>query len=218
MRAALRGWLRLEVEGSGHVPSSGAFIVAATHGSHADSLALGAAVERPLTFLGDRGLTGTPLLGPLLPRMGFLPVDRGTGDRDVLRELARMLADDEAGVVIYAEGSRSRDGRVHRPRSGVSRLAATSGVPVVPAGIRGTELAWPIGMPPRLRGPRPGGSVRVRIGAVMAPPEDTPGARRAWSDALHDELVRLAGRPRAEGFAPVGGAVAVDATPAGGRP
>lgn len=205
VRAALRGWLRMEVDGSEHVPAAGPLLLAATHESHADSLAVGAAVPHRLTFLGDGGLAGTPALGPLLPRLGLHPVERGTGDETLLDEVARLLVERWASVVIYPEGSRSRDGRVHRPRSGVSRLAAATGVPVVPVGIRGTAAAWPVGARPRALGAVRHGGVRVRFGPPLRPPADTPGDRREWTAALHDELVRLSGRPRDESFATIGG-------------
>lgn len=203
-RAVVRAWLRLEVEGAAHVPAAGPLLLAATHESHADSLAVGAAVTQRLTFLGDGDLAAVPLLGPLLPRLGLHPVERGAGDEAVLTEVARLLVERWASIVIYPEGSRSRDGRVHRPRSGVSRLAAATGAPVVPVGIDGTAAAWPVDAPPRLLGARRAG-VRVRFGPPMRPPADTPGARRDWTTRLHDELVRLSGRPRDDAFAVVGG-------------
>lgn len=215
-RAAVRAWLRPEVEGAHHVPSAGPLLLAATHESHADSLAVGAAVSQPLTFLGDGDLASVPLVGPLLPRLGLHPVERGAGDEDLMREVARLLVERWASIVIYPEGSRSRDGRVHRPRSGVSRLAATTGTPVVPVGIRGTAAAWPVDGRPRPLGGWRAGGVRVRFGAPMRPPADTPGARRDWTTALHDELVRLSGRPRDDAFATVGGGSAETASAAQG--
>lgn len=211
-RAAVRAWLRLEVEGAHHVPSAGPLLLAATHESHADSLAIGAAVTQRLTFLGDSDLASGPLVGPLLPRLGLHPVERGAGDEDLLHQVARLLVERWASIVIYPEGSRSRDGKVHRPRSGVSRLAAATGAPVVPVGLDGTAAAWPVDTPPRLLGARRAGGVRVRFGAPMRPPADTPGARRDWTNTLHDELVRLSGRPRDDAFAAVGGGSA-DTTP-----
>lgn len=204
-RALLRGWMGLRAEGEEHVPAAGPLLLAATHESHADSLAVGASVRHRLTFLGDGRLASVPVLGPLLPPLGLHPVERGTGDEGLLEEVARLLVDRWASIVIYPEGSRSRDGRVHRPRSGVSRLAAATGVPVVPVGISGTAAAWPVDGRPQLTGPRRAGGVRVRFGPPLRPPADTPGDRRVWTEHLHDELVRLSGRPRDDAFAAVGG-------------
>ncbi|MBW3621352.1 MAG: 1-acyl-sn-glycerol-3-phosphate acyltransferase [Actinobacteria bacterium] len=200
VRPILRTWLRLRVEDEHHVPSDGPVIIASTHASHADSMALGSALLRPVYFLGDQRLTEWPLLGRWLPRLGMVPVRRGDRDSDALDQLRRLLADGHA-VVVYPEGSRSRDGRVYRPRSGVARLAAATGVPVVPAAVVGTHAVWPTGARPRVRG----GRVRIRFGPAIAPPVATPAARRVFAERLHDELVELSGADRADGFAPVGG-------------
>lgn len=200
VRPVLRSWLRLVVDDEHHVPTEGPVIIASTHASHADSMALGSALLRPVFFLGDLRLTSWPLLGRWLPRLGMVPVRRGDRDSDALDQLHRLLAEGHA-VVVYPEGSRSRDGRVYRPRSGVARLAVATGVPVVPAAVVGTHAVWPTGARPRLRG----GAVRIRFGPAMAPPADTPAARRSFSEELHDALVVLSGAARADGFAPVGG-------------
>lgn len=200
VRPILKSWLRLRVEDQHHVPVDGPVIIASTHASHADSIALGAGLERPVYFLGDLRLTRWPVLGPWLPRLGMVPVRRGRGDNDAIGHLQRLLADGQA-VVVYPEGSRSRDGRVYRPRSGVARLAAETGVPVVPAAVAGTFEVWPTGARPRLRG----GKVRIRFGPALDAPEGTPRSRRHFNDQLHHALVELSGAERADTFAPVGG-------------
>jgi 1-acyl-sn-glycerol-3-phosphate acyltransferase len=199
-RPALHAWLRLRVEGEHHVPGRGGVLVASTHQSHADSIALGVAVRRPLHFLGDARLTGWPGLGPLLPRLGMVPVRRGEGDAGALGRLSDLLRLGGA-IAVYPEGSRSRDGRVHRLRSGVARLAAGTGVPVVPAAVAGIYDVWPIGARPRLRG----GPVTVRFGPALAAPDATPRGRRAFNEELHARLAELAGVEQAHDFSPAGG-------------
>lgn len=203
VRPVLRAWLRLQVDGTHHVPADGPVIIASTHASHADSMALGSALARPVFFLGDLRLTAWPVLGPWLPRLGMVPVERGNGDTDALAHLQRLLAGQQA-VVVYPEGSRSRDGRIYRPRSGVARLAAITGVAVVPAAVTGSYQVWPTGQRPRVTG----GRVRLRFGPAIPAPADTPAARRAFSARLHDALVGLSGAPRAEEFAPAHGGAA----------
>jgi 1-acyl-sn-glycerol-3-phosphate acyltransferase len=202
-RPTLHAWLRLGVEGEHHVPERGGVLVASTHQSHADSIALGVAVRRPLHFLGDARLAAWPGLGPLLPRLGMIPVRRGEGDAAALGQLAALLEDGGA-IAVYPEGSRSRDGRVHRLRSGVARLAAETGVPVVPAAVAGIYEVWPIGARPRLRG----GRVTVRFGPPLPAPGATPRGRRAFNDELHARLAELAGVERAHDFSPAGGGAA----------
>ena len=101
LRPVLRRWLTLSVEGREHVPTRGPVLLAATHQSHADSLAIGTAVPRPTHFLGDRRLLDWPVLGPLLPRVGMVPLDRGRGDASAMDLIARLLVESDACVVIY---------------------------------------------------------------------------------------------------------------------
>jgi 1-acyl-sn-glycerol-3-phosphate acyltransferase len=200
LRPVLRRWLDLRIEGREHVPTAGAVLLAGTHQSHADSLAIGTAVPRPTHFLGDRRLMGWPIVGPWLPRMGMVPLNRGEGDEDAMEVLARLLAA-AACIVIYPEGSRSRDGRVHRLRSGLSRLAAATQVPVVPVAVAGIHDVWPIGSRPRLRG----GHVTVRFAPQLPPPTPTPAGRRTFNLELQARLAELAGTTTASDFSPIRG-------------
>lgn len=190
-RPAARRWLDLHVTGAGHVPAAGPVLLAATHTSHADTIALGAATPRRLTFLGSEHLPR------VLQPLGMLPVRRGTGDREALRRCLEALAAG-AALVVYPEGGRARDGRVYRPRSGVARLAAASGCPVVPVGIVGTAALWPADARPRISG----GPVTVAFGPPLFITSPLPGARRAFNDMLHDALVALSGRPKADHLLP----------------
>jgi 1-acyl-sn-glycerol-3-phosphate acyltransferase len=179
-------WLGLQVRGTAHVPDDGAVIIAATHQSHADSLALGSASPRPLTFLGSAHLP------PALRHFGMVPITRGTADAEALHRCLEVL---EAGgaLAVFPEGGRSRDGHVHRLRSGVARLACAVRCPVVPAGITGTARLWPADERPRLRS----GHVMVTFGRALPPPAATAPGRRAFNEELHDALVALSGLPAA---------------------
>jgi 1-acyl-sn-glycerol-3-phosphate acyltransferase len=212
LRPILRRWLDLRVEGQEHVPTAGAVLLASTHQSHADSLAIGAAVPRPTHFLGDRRLLAWPIVGRQLPRLGMVPLNRGEGDADAMDVIAGLLAQ-AACVVIYPEGSRSRDGRIHRLRSGLSRIAASMQVPVVPVAVAGIHEVWPIGSRPRLRG----GRVVVRFAPEMAPPDPTATARRTFNLELQERLAELAGTTTAADFSPFHGGVDVDDPRGGGR-
>jgi 1-acyl-sn-glycerol-3-phosphate acyltransferase len=200
LRPVLRRWLDLKVEGREHVPTAGAVLLAGTHQSHADSLAIGTAVPRPTHFLGDRRLMGWPVVGPWLPRMGMVPLNRGEGDAVAMQLLARLLSE-AACIVIYPEGSRSRDGRVHRLRSGLARIAAATQVPVVPVAVAGIHDVWPIGSRPRLRG----GRVTVRFAPQLAPPDPSPAARRTFNLTLQERLAELAETTVAPDFSPIHG-------------
>lgn len=200
-RTVLSPWCRLSVEGSEHVLATGGVLIAANHLSHADSIALGLAVRnRAVSFLGDERLAATPVIGRHLASFGMVALKRGTADVEALDHLVALLRAGHA-VVVYPEGSRSRTGEVHRPRSGVARVAAIAGVPVVPVGLSGTQHLWPVDARPRLAG----GRVTVRFGPQSSPASNAGRDRRIFSERLHEELVALSRAPRADRFAPVGG-------------
>jgi 1-acyl-sn-glycerol-3-phosphate acyltransferase len=200
LRPILRSWLRVRAVGAEHVPTEGPVLLASTHRSHADSIALALSVRRPVHFLGDLELTEARVVGPQLPKLGMVPLRRGTADSAAL-DVVRALLGDGHCVVVYPEGSRSRDGKVHRLRSGVARVAAELSVPVVPAGIEGIERAWPVDARPRLRG----AAVTVRFAPAFPPPDDTPRARRTFSLELQATLAELSRSEATTTFAPVRG-------------
>lgn len=204
LRRILRAWMRVRVEGHDHIPERGPVIVASTHLSHADSLALGTAILRPSYFLGDLHLTRWPIFGPMLPRFGMVPLRRGEADGHAMDVLAGLLRHGKC-VTVYPEGSRSRDGRVHRLRSGAARLAADQQVKVVPACVIGIERVWPIGGRPRVLG----GKVTVRFGSPLDPPEANPRSRRVFNERLQRAMADLAGAEMANDYLPAHGGEAL---------
>ncbi len=136
---------RPRVEGLEHVPATGPVIVASNHLSFADSMVIPIVVPRRVVFLAKEDyFTGTGVKGALVrgwfEGIGMVPVDRDD-TRSALESLdvaLEVLGRGEA-FGIYPEGARSRDGRLYRGRTGVAHLALTSGAPVVPVGLIGTE-------------------------------------------------------------------------------
>ena len=142
---------RPTVTGLENVPRTGAVILASNHLSFADSLVIPIVAPRKVHFLAKSdyfrggGVRGT-LQKAWFEGMGMLPVDRddpkaALGSLDTALE---VLGRGEA-FGLYPEGTRSRDGRLYRGRTGVAHLALTAGVPVVPVGITGTERLQPVG-------------------------------------------------------------------------
>ena len=187
-RPVIRRWLQLDVSGTHHVSRSGPVILAPVHRSYADIPAVAAALDRPLTFLGSAHLSEIPVAGWILPRLGLITVRRGEGDQAALDRCLAILGGGGA-LVVFPEGGRARDGLIHPPRSGVGRLAAIAGCPVVPVGIIGSDAAWPPDGRPALRGLH----VAVRFGEPLEPPSHDVGSRRSFGIALQDALVTLSG-------------------------
>ncbi len=140
-RAALARWFDLRVEGLEHLPADGPYIVAANHHNYLDGVVLAAALPRPIAFLVmPRVWRATPL-HPLLHRqIGSILLNLERPDVGALRRALRALEGDRV-VGIFPEGPFSVRGRLERGLPGVGLLALRAGVPVVPAGIRGTFQA-----------------------------------------------------------------------------
>lgn len=199
----IRAAVRPDVEGLHHVPRTGPVIVASNHLSFADSVVLPVVVPRQLVFLAKSDyFTGTGLRGAAIRAwfegLGMLPVDRDDTRAAIasLDTALEVLARGEA-FGIYPEGTRSRDGRLYRGRTGVAHLALTAGCPVVPVGLQGTEDLQPVGS----NVPRPA-RVTVRFGApitVAGEYDDVPAgrARRDLTDRIMSAIGALSGQEQA---------------------
>jgi len=147
----LKAVWRPTVIGKENVPTTGGVILASNHLSFVDSVVIPSCAPRRVHFLAKSDyFTGTGVKGRLqrlwFEGLGMLPVDRddpqaALGSLDTALE---VLRNGEA-FGIYPEGTRSRDGRLYRGRTGVAHLALTAGVPVVPVGLVGTEKVQPVG-------------------------------------------------------------------------
>jgi 1-acyl-sn-glycerol-3-phosphate acyltransferase len=141
VRVALVRVFGLTVEGLEHLPDRGPYVIAANHHNYLDGVVLGCAVPPAIAFLVmPRVWRATPVHPFFHRQIGSIPVDLDRPDPGALRRTLDALS---AGRVvgIFPEGPFSRHGRLERGLPGVGLLALRSGVPVVPAGIRGTYEA-----------------------------------------------------------------------------
>ncbi len=134
---------RFQARGKEHLPAAGGYVLAAGHVSNLDPWPLGLPLwpRRFLRFMAKSELFWFPL-GPALRAAGAFKVHRGMADRAAIQtavELAR------AGHVIamFPEGTRRRKGLRKKfqasAHSGAARIAIEAGVPLIPAGIKGTN-------------------------------------------------------------------------------
>ena len=161
---ALRLLFRPKVSGLENIPHEGGAIVAANHVSFLDPLLLPLVIpRRRVMFLTKVKYIDKPVLRWFLAGAGVIPV--ATDDpRAVSDAITAAVEAVRSGrlVGIFPEGTRSPDGRLHRGKTGVARIALDSGAPVIPAGIIGTDLAFPRGARlPRVR------SVRIAFGPPL---------------------------------------------------
>lgn len=156
-----RTYFRVTITGAEVVPESGPVILAANHQSFLDPPMVGLRIVRPPVYLARRSLFRNRFFGALIRYFGAAPIDREGPGVGSLRQSLRFL---EAGrvLVLFPEGTRSRDGSVGPFRPGVALLAEKTNAVVVPVRIRGGERTFPKGA----KFPRPG-RMSVRFGEPL---------------------------------------------------
>jgi 1-acyl-sn-glycerol-3-phosphate acyltransferase len=156
-------YFRLRVEGLENIPKSGGAVLASNHQSFVDILILGGCMPRHIAFVARDTLAEWRWLAYTMRQCGAVLVRRGTSDRRALRAMAEHLEQDDI-VVIYPEGTRTRDGSLQEFKGGALLAARMAGVPIIPCGVRGAFEAWPRGRTI----PRP-----KKIGVRFGPPIDS---------------------------------------------
>ena len=130
-----RGLTRVRVVGTDHVPRRGGVIVAANHVSFFDSVALLQSIPRRAFFLGKAEYMDSWTTRRLFPAMGLIPIEREQARKAMAAlEVAADVLRDGAALGIYPEGTRSRDGLLHKGHTGVAQLALMSGRRSCPSG------------------------------------------------------------------------------------
>lgn len=181
---------RVRVEGRRNVPRRGAVIFASNHLSFIDSIVIPMASPRPVFFMAKasyftkKGLKGR-FIASFMRGLGAIPVERGAGASAMaaLDQQRQRLAAGRA-IALYPEGTRSKDGRLYKGRTGVAFMALEEGVPVLPIGLIGTDAKMPIGS----KRPKLGKKVVVRFGTLLDLSEHGPAssgkARRTATDEI----------------------------------
>jgi 1-acyl-sn-glycerol-3-phosphate acyltransferase len=191
------------VRGRENVPASGPFIIASNHLSFIDSMAIPLMAPRRVGYLAKAEYFTTPGLKgwftrTLFTALGALPVERQThrAAQEAL-DTAMTVLKAGGGFGIYPEGTRSRDGRLARGKTGVAWLALTADCPVVPVGVAGTDRVQPVGA----SWPRPH-RFSVTFGKPLTFPEHkgkagNGRARREVTDTIMEAIAQLTGQEKA---------------------
>jgi len=140
-RAVFKIYFRWRVYNPERVPLQGGVILAANHASYIDPPLVGAGVPRMINFLARETLFHIPGLAPILRSWKVVPVDRDAGTGRGLKTILNRLAQGGA-IILFPEGTRSRDGSFQRARSGIGLTVIKSSAPVVPVRVFGTFDAY----------------------------------------------------------------------------
>jgi 1-acyl-sn-glycerol-3-phosphate acyltransferase len=130
---------RVRAIGVENVPREGALILAPNHFSQMDHFFVGLhLLHRKVRFMAKSQMFGPPVLTYVYKHGGVFPVRRGHRDEESFKTAFTILEQGEM-LLVYAEGGRSRSGKLKEVKPGIGRIALESGAPVVPVAIHGSE-------------------------------------------------------------------------------
>ncbi len=133
---------RIRVFGREHIPESGGVLVVSNHQSHLDPILVGLAYDRRLNYVARDTLFGFPPFRWLINSLDAIPIDREGIGLGGLKESLRRLKSGEM-LLIFPEGTRTRDGKVGEIKPGFIALARRAKVPLMPVGLDGSFDSWP---------------------------------------------------------------------------
>lgn len=207
---------RPRLEGLENIPSTGGFVMVSNHLTEIDPITVGYTVYRAGVmprFLAKESLFKVPVMGPLIRKLGQVPVYRGTSRAKDSLEAAAKEINSGGVVILYPEGTLTRDPHMWpmRARSGAARLALQCNVPVVPLAHWGDqEILYRDPSGHRTWSLFPRKTVRVVVGKPIEPhelmvdptqpiatagPADYAHGTRVFMSRLTEQLAYLRGEP-----------------------
>jgi 1-acyl-sn-glycerol-3-phosphate acyltransferase len=198
-----RFFWKITTEGLDHVPATGGAIIAPNHISVLDSFFVPLVLGRRMTYVGKSEYMDSWKTRFVFPAIGMIPIDRSGGDASsrALATAARIL---ESGELfgIYPEGTRSRNGKLHKGHTGVARLALQTNTPIIPVGVIGTDQV----QPPDARFPTPFRRVHIRFGRPISVEKyrdraDDRMVLRQITDEVMYEIRNLSGQEYVDSYA-----------------
>jgi 1-acyl-sn-glycerol-3-phosphate acyltransferase len=177
-RAVFKLYFRWRVYNPERVPLQGGVILAANHASYIDPPLVGAGVPRMINYLARETLFHIPVLAAILRSWKVVPVDRDAGTGRGLKTILQRLAQDGA-IILFPEGTRTRDGNFQPARSGIGLTVIKSKAPVVPVRVFGTYEAY--GRTKKLPSPR---RLEVKYGKPLLFEKERAEAENCSKDRL----------------------------------
>ena len=181
--------VKLEVVQRAPLDPQRPYIVMANHASMIDIWAVLLAVPVPFRFIAKKQLGAIPIFGWAMRAGRFIFIDRqnAASARRSIEEAARRIKSGQS-VVIFPEGTRTRDGRLNAFKKGGFHLALDSGAEIVPVAIQGSRALMPRGSA-LMRA----GTVRVEIGEPIATTGLRLSDREALATRVRDKIAEMLG-------------------------
>ena len=181
----LWGWLivrtsgvKVDIVGLEHLAGLDSYVLVSNHQSFFDIFAICAWVPGEPRFVAKQELGKIPVLGLAMRRSGHIMIDRAKGGQAIRKAL--KIARQGFSIVVFAEGTRFSDNRVHPFNDGAAWLAIATRQKCVPMAISGTAGFFPRGA----RTVRPGRRMRMAIGPAI----DTTQLHGADRESLTRQL------------------------------
>jgi 1-acyl-sn-glycerol-3-phosphate acyltransferase len=197
-----RAWLRasgtgLTIEGRENIDPEQSYVVVANHLSTLDIMVCFLAVPLPIRYLAKKELFRIPVLAQAMRSIGIIEVDRSASRsiHNSVNRQAKDLIEHSRSLIIYAEGTRPRDGVMKGFKKGAFTMAIASQLPILPLSIHGTYEAAVPGRP-WFRG----GAVT----AIIDPAIPTAGMTSSDADALRDRVREIIAKRVSDLGGPVG--------------
>lgn len=185
----------LDIRGAENANPEDSYVVVSNHQSTFDIMAHFIALPVPIRFLAKKELFSAPLLGWALKAMSMVPVDRSVRNsyRSV-EEGALRVAELGKSIIVYPEGTRTRDGKLLHFKRGAFAIAIHTGLPILPTTVFGADEAW---LPNRKR--IDGGPITVSIGTPITTEgltdNDVSSLRDRAKASIQQALDELSGEP-----------------------
>ena len=189
IRTWSRTWLfvsgtKLTITGQENINPDRSYVVVSNHISTLDIMTCFLAVPLPIRYLAKKELFKVPVLAQGMRAVGIIKVDRSARSavHAQVNKQAKALIEKSRSLIIYAEGTRPRNGVMKTFKKGAFTMAIASQLPVLPMTIHGTFEAMPPGTP-WVRG--------GLVTAIVNPPIETAGMEHSDTTELRDRVYRL---------------------------
>ncbi len=188
----LWGWLivrtsgiKVEIEGMEHLAGLKSYVLVSNHQSFFDIFAICAWMPGEPRFVAKQELGKIPVLGLAMRRSGHIMIDRARGGQAIRKAI--KMAREGFSIVVFAEGTRFSDNRVHPFNDGAAWLAIATRQKCVPMAISGTASFFPRGA----RIVRPAGRMRMAIGPAIDTTDLHGADRESLTRQLEDSVRSL---------------------------
>ncbi|MEO1056997.1 MAG: lysophospholipid acyltransferase family protein [Actinomycetota bacterium] len=180
----------IELDGFDRLPTDGPAILCPNHISFLDSAFLMLSLPRNISFVGKAEYMDSWKTKYAFPALGMIPIDRAGGDKSqaALDTAESVLRRGEL-FGIFPEGTRSRDGLLHKGRTGAARLAMKIGCPIYPVGVVGTDEI----QPPEAKLPKLFGTCRISVGRPVKPEryQGSGAEHLAWRSMIDEVMFEI---------------------------